>query len=108
MLDDGFFDVTIIIVKIMICGVAIMSVILGGYRHISRPIHVDHPAPEGFWRCAAAAIIDYPTFAVACSIPGIAAMLNAETATQANRNAMMVLAGLLISIVMVSLSGFEY
>lgn len=30
MLDDGFFDVTIIIVKIMICGVAIMSVILGG------------------------------------------------------------------------------
>ena len=92
----------------MICGVAIMSVILGGYRHISRPIHVDHPAPEGFWRCAAAAVIDYSIFAVACSIPGIAAMLNAETATQANRNAMMVLAGLLISIVMVSLSGFEY
>ena len=108
MLDDGFFDVTIIIVKIMICGVAVMSAIFGGYWHISRPNHVDHPAPAGFWRRAGAAMIDYSILAVACLVPGLAAMLNAETATQANRNAMMVLAGLVVSIVMVSLSGFEY
>jgi hypothetical protein len=30
MLDYGFFDITIIIVKILICGVAVMSAIFEG------------------------------------------------------------------------------
>ena len=106
MLDYGFFDITIILVKILICGVAVMSALFGGYLHISRPNHVDHPAPAGFWRRAGAAMIDYSILAVACSVPGLAAMLIAETATQANSQAMMVLAGLAFLIVIGAPVGF--
>lgn len=52
-------------------------------------------------------MIDYSILAVACSVPGLAAMLIAETATQANSQAMMVLAGLAFLIVIGAPVGFR-
>ncbi len=105
MLDYGFFDITIIIVKILICGVAVMSAIFGGIG-IFRVQIMSIIQPLRDFGGAGAAMIDYSILAVACSVPGLAAMLIAETATQANSQAMMVLAGLVFLIVIGAPVGF--
>jgi uncharacterized RDD family membrane protein YckC len=103
---DGFFDVAVTIAKILVCSVALLSAIFGGYLHFSRPNYVDYPGHAGFWRRVGAAIIDYALLAFVFAIPSIAAMVIAESTTQSNSDAMLVLGGLMTALVFGGPVGF--